>query len=191
MVACLLILACRQWPDEADSLLDARKPVAPGEAYVQPVFLSREGLYRADVALFREGDIDGELVLRLTADSSGTDEIAVATVPADRAEDVSRSIRRPCAYVVFEFAAHKLIPAARVWLWFEARTNASIVLRGTEGTSHDFRLALKVYYRRSLVENAAILLSRLGDKGSYLGVVVLLYGILLASVYWTCWACQA
>jgi hypothetical protein len=186
-VAALLILACYQWPDEAQPLLDSEQPLAPGEAHVQPLSLSKEGVYRIDVAMFRRGAAVGQVVLRLTADPDGTDELAMASTPVERAEDVSVSIRRPYTYVAFELPADKTVPAGQIWLRLELRTSVPIVLRGTESPEHEFNVAIKTYYRRSFVGNLAILLSRLGERGVYLGAVVFVYAVLLASL---CHACR-
>ncbi len=188
-VAALLILVCYQWPDETQPLLDSEQPFAPGEAHVQPLSLSKEGLYRLDVAMFRRGAAVGQVVLRLTADPDGADELAMASTPVERTEDVSVAIRRPYTYVAFELPADKIIPAGQIWLRLEPRTNAPVVLRGTESPEHEFSMAIKTYYRRSLVGNLATLLSRLGERGVYLGVVVIVYAVLLASLCHACRTC--
>ena len=182
VVAIWLALALHEWPDEVQRLSDGKQVLGPGQAYAQPLSLSKPGLYRVDVALFRKGAATGQVILRLTAGAEGVDEIAKATASVECAEDVSKVIRRPYTHVAFRLPTNRPVPVGSVWLWLESQADIPIGMRGTLPAENEFRLALKVYYRRSPVENLGILLSRLGGRGPYVGIILFVYGMLLTAL---------
>ena len=182
MVAFLLVLAIHEWPDETQPLLDSRRSLTPGETCTQPLTLSKDGLYRLDVALTREGIVTGQMILHVTADSAGSEEIASAVAPVERAEDLSKEIRRPYTFVDFRFPSEEAIPSGQVWLSLESRASALVEVRGVESDQSGFRFALKAYYRRTAMDNLAIFLIRLKDRSIYAGLLLLLYAVLLTSL---------
>ncbi len=182
MVAFLLVLAIHEWPDETQPLLDSRQSLVPGETCTQPLTLSKDGLYRLDVALTREGIVTGQMILHVTADSGGSEEIASAVAPVERAEDLSKEIRRPYTFVDFHFPSEKAILSGQVWLSLESQASALVEVRGVESDQSDFHFALKVYYRRTVIDNLVIFAARLKGRSICVGLLLLLYAVLLASL---------
>jgi len=183
MAAVLLILALHEWPDEVQPLLDSGQSLAPGETRAQPLTLSKDGLYRLDVALTRKGMVSGQVILCVTTDSAGSEEIASVRAPAERAEDLSQAIRRPYTFVDFRLSSNEIIPSGPVWLWLESQASAPVGVRGVKSTENGFRFALKTYYRRSAIDNLMIFLFRLNGRSIYAGLLLFLYAALVA--VWT------
>ena len=214
MVAILAGLAGHEWPDGGQPLFDggadfqsdggadfqsdggadfqsADCPLAPGDKLREPLVLMREGLYRLDIALTRQGTVSGRVVLRLTSDERGRNEIASAAVPAEAAEDVSRTMRRPYGFVGFRFSPVEGPGEGQVWLWLEAEADGPLGVRSLVDSEAESQIALKTYYRRSVGRNLTLFLGRLTDKPvgilnspwSY-GVLLALYAALLVALGW-------
>lgn len=176
----LVGLVLHEWPDGRQPLFDTDLPLAPGDCLQEPIVLARDGLYRLDVALTRRGPVTGHVVLCLTSDPQGREEIASTTVPADEAEDVSQALRRPYGYVAFRFSPVHSLHADRVWLRLESQADAPLGVRALEVPGVGSRVAMKTYCTRSPGRNLALFLTRLTDRSVPLLNCVWSYGILLA-----------
>ena len=198
MVAVLVGLAGHEWPDGGQPLFDggadfqsADCPLGPGDTLREPLVLVRDGLYRLDIALTRRGPVNGRVVLRLTSDERGRNEIASAAVPVEAAEDVSQTIRRPYGFAVFRFSPVEDRDDRQVWLWLEAEADGPLGVRCLADSEAGRRIALKTYYRRSVGRNLALFLGRLTDRPvgilnspwSYV-VLLALYAALVVILGW-------
>lgn len=178
----LLGLGFHEWPDETQPLFDFSQILLPGGTLSQPLNLSKDGLYRLDIALIREGTVTGSVSLRVTADTTGAQEIASAAVPAERAEDISQVIRRPYGFVAFRFPPQEIPGSRQVWLWLESKADAPLKVRSLKNAEGDHRFAFKAYYHRSAIGNLAIFFSRLHDRALYAGPLLLVYVALVVSL---------
>jgi hypothetical protein len=154
----LLGLAWHEWPDDMQPAFNASRPLAPGDKLGEPLALTRGGLYGIDILLTRQGPVDGLVLLRVTADAQGVEELSRGTAPASAAEDLSQTIRRPYAFVTFRFPPLEASGGASVWLWLESEADGTLGVRYREGTG---KMALRSYYRRSLEGNLALFGRRL------------------------------
>ena len=186
LIAILAGLALHEWPDGGQPLFDASCALAPRAKIPEPLVLTQEGLYRLDIALTRRGTVAGQVVLRLTSDRQGKNTIASATAPGTRAEDISRTMRRPYGFVSFRFSPAEDLSDGPVWLWLESETDSPLAARCLQDSQAGNQIALKTYYRRSAGRNLTLFLARLTDKSvsilnspwSY-GVLLVLYAALL------------
>jgi hypothetical protein len=189
LIAILAGLALHEWPDGGQPLFDAGCALAPRAKISEPLMLTQEGLYRLDIALTRRGTVTGQVVLRLTSDRQGRNTIASAAVPATRAEDISRTIRRPYGFVSFRFAPAEDLSDGSVWLWLDAEPDGPLAARCLQDSQEGNQVALKTYYRRSAGRNLTLFLASLTDKSvsilnspwSY-GVLLVLYAALLVTL---------
>jgi hypothetical protein len=159
----LFSLASYEWPDERQPLFNKIRRFSPEATIGEPVWVARSGLHRIDVALVRFGPASGQVTMRLTTDERGINEIAVTTVPAEAAENVSQKIRRPYGFVSFYFSPLENVADKEVWLWLEADSEMAgkVGARCLKVDDQEWHIAFKTHYQKSPQENLAVLITRL------------------------------
>ena len=197
-------LAWHEWPGGGQPLFNGLRSLQPGSTVGEQLVPTQPGLHRVDVALTCRGPAAGQVILRITADPDGRNELARAAAPAGYIEQVSQPMRRPYTFVAFSFEPLREVAGIPIWLWVKSEADQPLGIRylkdpsptakgglregeseASNATITRGHLTLRLYYRRSVIENLALFVERLtrerpgllGDSRLYVSLLILYAGL--------------